>query len=459
MHFTFDGVPAGSPAHILMLSLIATATGIVLLIAFILLRRAYRNRYFLKRDRRIQFIHRNWQGILSGDIPVQDWFLSKMDRNIVEKVLLDRIAAAESGEIQALQEFARHSGLRDRRMHQVRHGRGWNRRLALLALGRMQLPESVPALSEALSDPSDETVVDAIRGLGRVGTPEAGRNIIRHVSRKPDQRPLRTVMDALAQCYASEPQLLLAEVQQADDVLRPILARALAEVADQGINSNLADLALDPLAEVRASAARIISSVKPPFTLNILQSLTDDSEWFVRLRAAAAVGTLRDKNGIPMLVTLLCDPNRFVRLRAASELVCFKGEEEWIIRLAMETRDLYAMQALISEFERSGRLSEIVDGLAVDAPESSIESFLLAVLQNGFAGIITDLLLNHPADRVRMRLAGILMRSKDASLMEYLAHFQMAGLNEEQMGLLHWVASGLGNPGEPHRPVTENVSA
>ena len=43
--------------------------------------------------------------------------------------------------------------------------------------------------------------------------------------------------------------------------------------------------------------------------------------------------------------------------------------------------------------------------------------------------------------------------------MEYLTHFQVTGLNKVQLGLLHWVASGLENSGELHSPVTENVSA
>lgn len=432
-----------SLAETVTISLIATAIGIGLLISFILLRRAWRKRHFQRRDQRIQYIRDNWQKILSEEIRVKDWFSINMNRDIVEEILLDRLAVAEPVKLQSLQEFARHSGLMDRRIRQVGKSKGWKKRLALIALGRMQLPESIPALSEALQDPRDETVVDAIRALGQVSTPEAAQAILRQVSRKPQQCPPQTVQAALAQCYRSDPKLLLSEVREADDVLRPILARVLAEVADQRLSGDLMELALDPLAEVRASAARIIAVVKPSYALNVLSMLAGDPEWFVRLRAAVAIGELGERQGIPLLINALCDHNRFVRLRAASQLICFKGDEAQVIQLAMQTGDRYALQALISEIERSGRLPEMVNGLAADAPNPVIESVLLAVLQNGFASILVDLLLNHPDRRVCTRLARLLARSGDAALLEHLAQIHKPDLGLGQQKLLGWAIAHL----------------
>jgi HEAT repeat protein len=235
------------------------------------------------------------------------------------------------------------------------------------------------------------------------------------------------------------------EVRMSDDTLRPLLARALSEVADQRILKHLRDLALDPLAEVRASAARIIAVLKPPSALRILPILADDPEWFVRLRAAAAAGAIRRNNAIPMLVALLCDRNRFVRLRAASELASFRGEEEQILRAVVETKDGYAMQSLISELERSGRLMEMVDGLAADIRAASIAYVLRVMLQNGFALTILDLMIHHPKDQVRQELAGILISSKDQSLIARLEQYKRAGLDTERLHLLHQVMSGLGS--------------
>jgi hypothetical protein len=442
-----------------MISLIATAIGIGLLISFILLRRALRQRHFQRRDQRIQFIRNNWQNILIEEIRVKDWFSQKMDRDIIEGILVDRLATAETVELHSLQEFARHSGLLDRRIHQVRTSKGWKKRLALTALGRMQLPECIPALSEALQDPRDEIVVDAIRGLGQVGTPEAAQAILRQVSRKPQQCTPRTVQAALVQCYRSDPKLLLSEVLEADDVLRPILARALAEVANRRLTGDLMQLALDPLAEVRASSARIIAMVQPSYALNVLSMLAGDSEWFVRLRAAVAIGELGEKHGIPILVNALCDRNRFVRLRAASQLIGFRGEEGRVIQLAMQTEDRYALQALISEIERSGRLPEMVNSLAADAPNPAIESVLLAVLQNGCASILADLLLNHPDHRVCTRLAQLLAQSGDAAFLEHLAQIHKPDLGLGQQRLLSWAIDHLKETINSREAVKEAVPA
>jgi HEAT repeat protein len=459
MQSIFKALPVSSPAEIVTISLIATAIGIGLLISFILLRRVWRKRYFQRRDQRIQYIRNNWQKILSEEIRVTDWFLSKTDREIVEEILLDRLATAETIELQSLQKFARHSGLMDRRIHQVRKSKGWKKRLALIALGRMQLPESIPALSEALQDPSDETVVGAMRGLGQVGTPEAAQAILRQVSRKPQQCPPQTVQSALAQCYRSDPKLLLSEVREADNVLRPILARVLAEVADRRLTGDLMELALDPLAEVRASSARIIAVVKPSYALNILSMLASDLEWFVRLRAAVAIGELGERRGISLLVNALCDRNRFVRLRAASQLISFRGEEYRVIQLAMHTEDRYALQALISEMERSGRLPEMINDLAVNAPNQAIELVLLAVLQSGFPSILADQLLNHPDRRVCTRLARLLAQSGDAALLEHLAQIHKPDLRLGQQRLLSWTITHLKATILAHEAVKEAVPA
>ena len=50
----------------------------------------------------------------------------------------------------------RNSGLLDLRIRDARTSQGWDRRSALLTLGRTRAPEAVPALVEALESPSEE---------------------------------------------------------------------------------------------------------------------------------------------------------------------------------------------------------------------------------------------------------------------------------------------------------------
>ena len=86
-----------------------------------------------------------------------------MDREIVEEILLDRLEAADYGEVQALREFARSSGLMNRRITEVRRSHGWSRRRALLALGRMQVSEGIPALADRKFDFTDYSFNDIVK--------------------------------------------------------------------------------------------------------------------------------------------------------------------------------------------------------------------------------------------------------------------------------------------------------
>ncbi len=459
MFSVFRHISQYRPGALVLFLLAVTAAGILLLITLILLRRALRNRYFRIRDRRIQYIRNHWPMILSGEIPVDRWFSSRANRAIVESVLLEKIEIAQGETLSLLQDFARSSGLAGRRISEVRRKKGWNQRLALIALGRMRLPESVPVLAQALGEKSGQVVIDAIRALGQVGIPEAARRILEHLSLKPRLCTPQTAQSVLVRCYRSNPQLLFEEVVKANDTLRPILARALAEVADGGVSGELMHLVQDPLAEVRASAARILAAVRPPYALDALSILISDPEWFVRLRAAVAIGELGQKPGIPLLIKALCDRNRLVRLRAASALVSFRGQEERVIRLAAATRDRYALQALVSEMQRSGRLTELVDSLASDDDFGAVESVLLTALRNGCMRMLTDLLLHHPSRRVRARLARILACSGYEPFRQYLIQVQAVETDLHQQMLLRWVSSRMDRTTDARRFKEEVVSA
>jgi hypothetical protein len=408
-----------------------------------LARRAARRRYFRRRDARVQLIRQSWEKIVSGEIPAGDWFFDPIDHDIVERITLDRIEIADVKERRCLLNLIRRSGLLDQRILGVRNSRGWSKRQAILALGRMRTPESIPALVEALTDSHDEVVVDAIRGLGQVGTPKAAEAILQRLSMKPVQCPLQTVQTALIHCYRIHAQTLLGKVLEADDVQRPILARVLAEVATRRTSGDLLLLTADPLAEVRASMARVLAVARPHYALNALSRLAADEEWFVRLRAVLAIGELGERRGVPVLISALCDSNRLVRLRAASALVRFEGDEAYVLQLAMRTGDRYALQALVSEMERSGRIPDLVRGLSVDARRPVIESALRAALEGGSVRILTDLLLNHSDHRVRGHLARLMARSGSSALLQHLEQVEATLTSRRQKRLLRWLIANL----------------
>jgi len=443
MPSVFEPIQFANPAEVVFVALTATIVGIFCLIAFILARRAIRSRYFARRDRRNQYIREHWDAIVSGEIPAATWFFAPIDQPLVEGIALDRMEVAEPEELRHLISFFRRSGLLDKRIREVRRVRGWRRRQALLALGQMRCPESIPALAEALRGAGDQLTVDLIHGLGQVGTPRAAEAILERLARKPVQCMPQMLQSALVSCYRSDPEALFVRVLEADDAMRPVLARVLADVARPGTSGDALGLVADPVAEVRASAARLLAATRPEYALLPLTRLAADKEWFVRLRAAVALGVLGDRGGIPALIRALCDTNRLVRLRAAAALVRFEGQEAQVLRLAMRTRDKYALQALVSEMDRAGRISDLADSLADDNRRAVVEPALLAALQGGAMQALVDLLLHHPDRQVRVRLAHLMATSPAPGLLEFLEQLEAALSQPHERRVLRWVVSRL----------------
>jgi hypothetical protein len=451
MAFATSLTPIADPAHALLVAVAATVAGILALLAFILGRRMIRRRYFARCDRRAQHIRAHWDRIVAGDMPAGTWFFNATDHQIVEGIALDRMDVAAPNEFRQLQEFARRSGLLDKRIREVRRFRGWSRRQSLVALSRMRTAESIPALAEALEQADGETAVEAIHALGQVGTPKAAEPILRWTSKAPSQCPPQVLQGALLSCYRIHAPALLARVPESDDATRPVLARVLAEVAHPKMKGDLLTLAADPLAEVRAAAARVLPVMRPHYALQTLARLAADKEWFVRLRAVVALGDLGERRGIPVLIQALCDANRLVRLRAAAALVRFEGEEERVLQLAMRTRDRYALQALVSEMERSGRIPDLVGALADDGRRALAEPALLAALQGGSMTLLIDLMLHHTDRRVRNRLARLLAASVDPALLEHLEQVEISLASHDQQRVLRWVVAKLREPGGANR--------
>jgi hypothetical protein len=281
----------------------------------------------------------------------------------------------------------------------------------------MRAPESLFLIVQALEDPCEDTVLDAVRALGSIGTPAAGAAIVERLGRAPEL-PLGIVVPALSNCYRGDAAGLLRATLEAADQSRPILARVLAEVAVPELSGDLAILTHDSNPDVRASAARILAVARPPGTAGLLCDLARDEAWFVRLRSMPALGALRDPYVMPVLIEGLCDRNRLVRLRAASALAAMDGKEHLILRLVEGTGDRYALQALVGALDRAGKLRLMVDALGETGAQ--LEQPLLAILRGGATRTLTEAARTHPQERVRRRLRDILTRCGDPAVAGYL---------------------------------------
>src|ERR1700691_5336117 len=375
----FKGIEKLGAAGLGLEAILVSLLGIFLLVGFIVLRRWYRARYFHKRNLRTVALRSQWNDILSGKMPAEDWRFDPLDCDIVESILLDSIEMSSADELLPLLDCLRVSGLLDMRIYEARTSRGLKQRTALLALGRTRAMEAIPALAAGLDSHLRETRIAAVRGLGRTARMEAAIPILDRIVTGQFDAPERSLKNALVNCCRSHPDVLVNYIEHTHGPVRELLARVLGELASPGLGEELLVLASDVLPEVRAFAARALCNTDASYTLPALHSLATDPEWFVRLRAVVALGQIENIGKISILLRSLCDANRHVRQRAAWALARMEPQIDQILEDVVATKDDYALQAFVSELERSGAIEKIVSGLG-SSDHNSAEAALNEVV-------------------------------------------------------------------------------
>ena len=372
------------PAPFVLKAIIFAVVADALLLAFILLRRIYRKRFFAKRDARVFALRQKWNELLSGSIPYSAWRANAFDRRIIETIALDALEAGSPEECAKILRFLRFSGLIEKRIFEARHFTGWRRLRALVALGRTRAPEGIHALGEALRDRDLEARLAALRGLSRAASPRAAEEILAWVSEKGLVVPALPLQSALIRCCAERPQILLPYVQNAQGPLREVLGRVLGEVATPSLGLDLLQFVGDDLDELRAAAARALSQSPSGISLDVLNELARDSTWFVRLRAIVSLGKLSDRRAVPALLRGLTDSNRLVRFRSGEALVALNTEMVVIFQQVVATGDRYGLHAYVTAVENANLLEKLETNLQASASITRDEKErLLSVLMSG----------------------------------------------------------------------------
>ena len=101
-----------------------------------------------------------------------------------------------------------------------------------------------------------------------------------------------------------------------------------------------------------------------PLAIPALADLARDEVWFVRLRATTALNEIPHPRTIPILLEAVRDSNRLVRIRAASALSKFQQETVEILQSIVDSRDRYALHAMISALELGGGFGKVMAELA-----------------------------------------------------------------------------------------------
>jgi HEAT repeat protein len=383
-------------AFIMTGTIFAVVGGILILMVYVMGRRAilhFRSRRF---DALAIKIHEHWREIVRGDIPGEEWRQDAMQCEIVQSIVIQEISAATNKDRTGLQEFLRSSGLLDRCINKIQGGHGWGRRRAMLALGAMRVPEAIAPLSEALDDWQLDTRMTAVQSLGRTRLAQAAEPIVESFMVGGLKVPADPVANALVRCFMDQPEALMPYLRRSLGESRDLLARVASELATPAMADEMLILAADRRPEVRACAARALSVAPLPLALPALADLTRDEVWFVRLRAAAALNEIPHPRVIPILLEAIRDSNRLVRMRAASALAKFQQETVEILQSIVDSRDRYALHAMISALELGGGFGKVMAELADPLLHDQTARQLLDALREGAAGLWST----RPADPV-----------------------------------------------------------
>src|SRR5256886_16326593 len=111
MESIFERLWKLGPSAFVLKAIVAAIVADALLLAFILLRRTYRKRYFAKRDARVFELRQQWDALVSGKIPYESWRKKPFDRRIVETLALDAFEASGAGESARAVALLRENGL------------------------------------------------------------------------------------------------------------------------------------------------------------------------------------------------------------------------------------------------------------------------------------------------------------------------------------------------------------
>jgi HEAT repeat protein len=368
-------------------TILAMLAGVVIVLVFLGGRRAVRHFRIRRYDELAFKIHDQWREIVKGSVPADAWRKDPLQCEIVQSIVVQEIGAATDKDRTGLQEFLRATGLIDLCVEKVKGGHGWARRRAMIALGAMRVPEAIAPLSEALDDWQLDTRMAAVQGLGRTGLAEAAAPIIESFMVERLKVPLDPITNALVRCYIDCPAAMLPYLRRSQGESRELLARVASELATAEMADEMIVLAEDPRAEVRAAAAKALVVAPLPLAIPALGNLVRDETWFVRLRATIALSDIRHPRTIPILLEAVRDANRLVRMRAAATLAQFERDRVEILQNIVDSRDRYALHAMISALELGGGFEQVMKELSDPLLRDETAERLLTALREGAASL------------------------------------------------------------------------
>jgi len=335
--------------------------------------------------------------------------LGKMERGVVEEVLLDHARFLRGSARERITAACEEFGFVQERVRQLRNPRWWKRAEAAEKLGMMKSPRAAPEIIALMRDEMTEVRMRAARALGQLQTRTSIRPLI-EAFQDPSRWSAMRVADILAGMGPEAADELVENFSTLPIRARVAAVDCLGRVKSLKAADLLKNLLSDPERDIRARAAHALGLIGDPnFTPDLLKTL-EDTAWPVRAMAAKALGKLGRPEAVRPLTEAMRDKEWWVRINAADGLRSMgeKGLEALVG--AIESEDRYARHAAVATLEGAGVLDQYVEKLA--SPDESEREKGLAFIRKIVAAERTDHLVQaaarHAQEKVREQLSRIL---------------------------------------------------
>jgi HEAT repeat protein len=437
------------------------------LVAFILYRRAVRDRFYRQQDAVRNRFAAIVSAYLAGTLPLERVAVSLKNggppaREAIKKLLLGslngRTRSAATNLLDALgfvqewleQEFGKQ---RAQQLLQFVHKRGypdavqgsgrttWRRirRLRLFSvpravaigrLGRLSPEFSSVFVREALHDPSPYVTRTAIASIGRNQISE-GVSVLLEELRKAvngeTELPIRSIKTALVRYAASDLRFFVGFMDNPNPRFRFLVVDTIREICRKAQDISpmpvdfppelrswfLEKAVRDHSADVRARSAAVASYFRDHHAREVLRLLLQDESEFVRLHSVRACADPHYADMIGDILLRTTDEKWRVREAAVKTLASFSSMGwQHLETLLINTSDRYASEQIIDELERRGLARKIVSELASGEEGHRTSEICSKMVRVGMVSSLTELLSSNQPLRVRTRLFEVLSQSE-----------------------------------------------
>jgi HEAT repeat protein len=302
-------------------------------------------------------------------------------------------------------------GVVDEDIARLRSPSAWRRAAAAERLGLARSQRAIEPLARRLEDPAPEARLRAARALGQIGGAAAVKPIVSALSDASRWSTMR-VADILSgmgeeaereltRCF---PTLSARARVAAIDVLGRLRRPASVAFLEQRLKDE------DP--DLRARAAHALGQIGDPTACRLLMEAARDPEWPVRAMAAKSLGRLRSPEAIGILTTGLADRQWWVRSNSAVALRDLGDGGTQALIGVLDSRDEYACHQAVLMLDSAGLVDRYVDRLAEEDAEGDLARTIVRKIADlGRTARLEELSKQHPRERVRTSLAGILRES------------------------------------------------